>query len=182
VVNTVTNAGSAISQGAELDLRWRTTERLTVTAALAYLDSRYDEYIDAPCFTLQTVGCVNGRQDLSDKKLQFASDWKGSLSAEYIWSLPSGFELVAFAQFSYVDQFPLQADLDPDLWQGTYTKADARLTLKPEDGRWEAAIIGRNLGDKLTSNYGDDVPGQAGSVWRSLDPPMSMAFQAVVRF
>lgn len=182
VINTVTNAGSAISQGVELDLRWRTTERLTIAAALAYLDSSYDDYENAPCFTLQTAGCVNGRQDLSDKKLQFASDWKGTLSAEYVWSLPRGFELTGFAQLAYVDEFPLQADLDPNLWQGGYTKVDARLTLSNEENRWEMSVIGRNLGDKLTSNNGDDVPGQAGTLWRSLDPPMSIALQGVVRF
>lgn len=182
VINTVTNAGSAISQGFEFDLRWRATEQLTLFAALAYLDSKYDEYENAPCFTLQSAGCVNGRQDLSEKKLQFASDWKGTLSAEYQWTLPGGLLLTGFAQLSYVDRFPLQADLDPNLWQGSYTKVDARLTLANEDDRWELSVIGRNLGDKLTANYGDDVPGQAGSVWRSLDAPLSVAIQAVVRY
>lgn len=181
-INIVTNAGSADSQGVEFDLRWLATDQLTVFAAVAYLDSRYGDYKDAPCYTLQTSGCVNGRQDLTDKKLQFASDWKGTLSAEYIWPLSRGLELTGFMQLSYVDGFPLQADLDPKLWQGSYTKVDARLTLSNEENSWELSVIGRNLGDKLTSNYGDDVPGQAGTVWRSLDAPLSIALQGMVRF
>lgn len=181
-INIVTNAGSADSQGGEFDLRWLATDQLTLFAAVAYLDSRYGDYEDAPCYTLQTSGCVNGRQDLTDKKLQFASDWKGTLSAEYVWSLSRGLELTGFAQLSYVDAFPLQADLDPKLWQGSYTKFDARLTLSNEDNSWELSLIGKNLGDKLTSNYGDDVPGQAGTVWRSVDAPLSIAVQGMVRF
>jgi hypothetical protein len=50
------------------------------------------------------------------------------------------------------------------------------------DGRWELSLIGRNLNDKATSNYGDDVPGQAGSVWRSMDAPRSYSVQLLARF
>jgi len=182
VINTVTNAGSAISQGIEADLRWRAAEPLTITAAIAYLDSTYDEYDNAPCYTLQAVGCINGRQDLSGEKLQFATDWKGNLSAEYVWPLTNELELIGFVQVSYVDDFPLQADLDPKLFQDSYTKVDARVTLSNSDNGWELSLIGRNLNDKATSNYGDDVPGQAGSVWRSMDAPRSYALQLVARF
>ena len=128
------------------------------------------------------MGCVNGRQDLSGEKLQFASDWKGSASAEYIWPLPRRLELVGFVQVSYVEEFPLQADLEPKLFQDDFTKVDARLTLTNAGNSWELSLIGRNLNDKTTSNYGDDVPGQAGSVWRSMDAPRSFAVQAVARF
>lgn len=182
VINTVTNAGSAISQGVEVDLRWRPLDSLTLFAAVAYLDSTYDHYSDAPCYTLQTVGCFNGRQDLSGQPLQFASDWSGTANAEYIWDLSNGMELVGFVQLSYLDKFPLQADLDPKLWQDSYTKFDASIALVSAEGNWQVSLIGRNLNDKLTSNYGDDVPGQAGSVWRSVDPPRSIALQALLRF
>lgn len=182
VINTVTNAGSAISQGVEADFRWRATQGLTLTGVIAYLDSTYDEYDNAPCYTLQAVGCVNGRQDLSDEKLQFATDWKGSVSAEQVWSISDRLSLSGFVQVSYVDEFPLQADLDPKLFQDDYTKVDARLTLSANNGSWELSLIGRNLSDRKTSNYGDDVPGQAGSVWRSVDAPKSYAVQLVARF
>ncbi|MEJ8567977.1 TonB-dependent receptor domain-containing protein [Elongatibacter sediminis] len=182
VINTVTNAGSAITQGVELELRWRPLDRLTLFAAVAYLDSTYDEYTDAPCYTLQVTGCVNGRQDLSGEPLQFATDWKGTANAEYVWTLPGGMDVIGWVQYAFVDDFPLQADLDPKLWQDGYGKIDARLTLASADGNWQVSLIGRNLTDKLTSNYGDDVPGQAGTVWRSVDAPRSFAVQALFRF
>jgi len=96
--------------------------------------------------------------------------------------LPGDLELAGFVQLSYLDEFPLQADLDPKLWQDDYTKWDARLTLASTDSAWELSLIGRNLGDKKTSNYGDDVPGQAGSVWRSMDAPRSYSLQLLARF
>lgn len=180
--NTVTNAAGATSQGAELDITWRATEGLTLFMAIAYVDARYDEYDDAPCFTLQTAGCVNGRQNLSDEKMQFTSDWKATASAEYVWMLSDGLELTGFLQLSYVDEFPLQADLDPKLFQEEFVKVDARLTLADTDDSWELSLVGRNLDDELTTSIGDDVPAQAGTVWRSLDSPYSLALQATLRF
>lgn len=181
-VNTVTNAAGATSQGAEVDFTWRASEGLTLFVALAYLDSTYDDYDDAPCYTLQSAGCVNGRQDLSDQKLQFTSDWKGTASAEYVWVLGDNMTLTGFVQLSYVDDFPLQADLDPKLFQDEYIKVDARVTLANADGKWEVSLVGRNLDNELTTSYGDDVPAQAGTVWRSVDAPRSISLQATWRF
>jgi outer membrane receptor protein involved in Fe transport len=181
-INTVTNAGSAISEGVELDVTWAATDALTLFAAVAYLDSTYDDYEDAPCYTGQTAGCVNGRQDLSDQKLQFATDWKANVSAEYVWSLSDELNLTGFVQVSYSDDFPLQPDLDPDQTQDEYIKVDARLTLADVSGKWELSVIGKNLDNELTSHYGDDVPGQPGNLWRSVDAPRSVALQGMIRF
>ena len=181
-INTVTNAAGATSQGAELDFTWRASPGLTLFAAVAYIDSTYDDYEDAPCYTLQTTGCVNGRQDLSGEKLQFTSDWKGTASAEYVWQLDGGMELIGFLQLSYVDDFPLQADLDPSLFQDDYVKVDARVTLTNAGNSWALSIIGRNLGDELTTSYGDDVPAQPGTVWRSVDAPRSIVLQGTWYF
>jgi outer membrane receptor protein involved in Fe transport len=181
-INTVTNAAGATSQGLEADLTWRATDGLTLFANVAYIDSTYDDYQDAPCYTLQMTGCVNGRQDLSGEKLQFTADWKGSFSAEYVWRMGNGLELVGFLQVYYVDDFPLQADLDPSLYQDSYVKTDARLTLIGASQNWSLSLIGRNLGDELTTSYGDDVPAQPGTVWRSVDPPRSFSLQGTWRF
>ncbi len=183
-INTVTNASGATSQGAELDITWRATRALTLFGAVAYLDSTYDDYDDAPCYSLQTAaeGCVNNRQDLSDKDLQFASDWKASASAEYVWSLAGDLELIGFIQVLYVDEFPLSPDLDPKLVQDEYVKVDARIALTNLENTWEVALIGRNLDDETTTSYGDDIPGQAGSVWRSVDAPRAIALQATFRY
>lgn len=181
-VNTVTNAAGATSQGAEMDITWRASEALTLFGTIAYLDSTYDDYEDAACFTLQASGCVNGRQDLSGEKLQFTSDWKATASAEYVWDLGNDLALIGFLQLSYVDEYPLQTDLDPKHFQDDYVKVDARLTLSGADDKWELSLIGRNLDNELTASYGDDVPAQAGTVWRSVDAPRSLTLQGVIRY
>lgn len=179
IVNDVINVGESFSQGVEIDLRWRPTGSLTLVAAVAYLDSEFDEFADAPCYALQPApDCINGAQDLSGRPLQFAPDWRASANGKYVWNLPGGFELAGFLQAIYSDDFFLQQDLDPLLVQDEYVKFDASLTLLSPGDRWEVALIGRNLGDKVTANYGDDVPIQIGSVWKSVDPPRSLTVQA----
>ena len=72
--------------------------------------------------------------------------------------------------------------VDPSLFQDEYVKVDARVTLSNANNSWAVSIIGRNLDNELTSNYGDDVPAQAGTVWRSVDAPRSIALQGTWRF
>lgn len=47
---TVTNAGQARIQGVELDGRFLASEGLLFTAALAYLDFTWTDYVDGPCY------------------------------------------------------------------------------------------------------------------------------------
>jgi len=63
-----------------------------------------------------------------------------------------------------------------------YVKVDARLTLSGADSGWQVSLIGRNLDNDVSTSYGDDVPAQAGTVWRSVDAPRSLALQANLHF
>lgn len=183
----VGNAASAITQGLEADLKWALTERLTLSAAMAYLDAEYDEFDNAQCNTDQLLNgsCAGGTQDLSGKPLQYAPDWSGTLSAEYVLPLSGALELTGFMQVIYSDEFSLALDRDPNLTQEDYTKVDARLTLSDTDHSWEISLIGRNLGDETTSNFGNDAiggPMMAGTYFRMIDAPRSLALQGRLHF
>lgn len=183
IINDVVNAAKSTSEGVELELRWRPVNNLTLFGAVAYLDSTFDRFPNATCYALQpATECVNGSQDLSGKPSQFAPDWSATFESEYVWNLSGGYQLGAMLRAYYSDDFFLQVDLDPKLVQDDYWKFDASLLLSSPNNRWALALIGRNLSDKITANYGDDVPVQAGSVWKSVEPPRSLALQATLRF
>lgn len=183
IINDVVNAAEATSEGVELELRWRPVNALTLFAAVAYLDSSFDSFPESTCYALQPASeCINGSQDLSGKPFQFAPEWSANFQGDYVWDLSGGYQLGAMMRFYYSDDFFIQQDLDPRLIQEDFWKYDASLSLSGPDDRWALALVGRNLGDKLTSNYGDDVPVQAGSVWRSVEPPRSLALQATLKF
>ena len=183
IINDVLNVGDSTSQGVEVDLRWRATDNLVLTGSIAYLDSEFDEFPNATCYALQSpTECVAGQQDLAGRPFQFAADWRGSFSGEYTWRLQNGYQIVGFLQTYFSSDYFLQQDLDPNLVQDDYIKVDGRLTLNSPDDRWEISLVARNLGNVITANYGDDIPLQTGSVWKSVDAPRSFSIQGVWRF
>ena len=107
------------------------------------------------------------------------------MSGEYVWQLSANLELTAFVMVMYTDEFATVLDLDPNTWQESYTKIDARLRLGAADGKWDVALIGRNLTDEATTNFCNDAQGApfyAGSYFCFVDPPQSVALQATLRF
>ena len=183
IINDVLNVGESTSQGIEVDMRWRATENLTLFGSIAFLDSEFDKFPNATCYTLQSpTECIAGQQDLAGRPFQFAADWRGSLNGEYVWRLKNGYQIVGFLQAYFSTDHFLQQDLDPKLVQDDYIKFDGTLSLHSPDDKWEISLIARNLGNQITANYGDDIPLQTGSVWKSVDPPRSLTIQGTWRF
>ncbi len=156
----VGNASSAITEGLELDLKWRATEALTLNGIVTFLDSTFDDYTEAPCYHLQTMaqGCIGGVQDLSGKNTPYAPDLAATFNAEYVWQLSENLELTGFVQVVYSDDYLLQQDQDPLDMQGSFHKIDARLSLGDVEGRWKLSLVGRNLNDELTFSAANDLP------------------------
>ena len=179
----VGNAASAITQGAEVDFLWRPTEELTLGAIVAYLDAEYDKFPDAPCnqFQIDNGLCPTGVQDLSGKPLQYAPEYSYNLTAEYIWPVTDSLELVGFLRVYGEDDKELALDLDPNVRQSAYTKLDARLALADRDGRWDVALIGRNLTDKTTIGFGNDINFFRGSYFGITELPRSVMIQGTYR-
>jgi hypothetical protein len=94
-------------------------------------------------------------------------------------------ELSFMVRGSYTDRFLLQLDQDPDHFQDSYFKVDATIGLSSGDGRWKAELVGRNLTNKLTANFGnDDIASpdpRSSSSFFTIDPPRSYSLQFTVR-
>src|SRR5690606_6235025 len=180
----VTNAGSAKVDGVELDFRVRVTEALTVGGVFAYLDSRYGTFTTAPCRVGQTAaeGCVGAVQDLSGEPLPFAPDVSASLDFAYSHRIGAGCLLSVQGDATYVDEHFLAPDNDPRAVQGGYTKLNARLALSDEEENWEIALVGKNLTDKITKGFENDIVGFPGGFFSHVLPGRTVAIQGTVRF
>ncbi len=185
----VGNAASAVSQGLEVDLKWALTDRLLFNAAFAYLDAKYDKFPDAPCnFVLIASGNCTGvgqTTSLNGKVLPFAPEVSATFSGEYVLPVSDTMELVSFVQINYSDSYFLILDLDPNALQDSYTKVDARMTLRSINRTWEVSLLGRNLTNKLTRSFANDAlggPFMAGSYFSFVDAPRSVALQASFKF
>ncbi|MEH6589789.1 MAG: TonB-dependent receptor [Halioglobus sp.] len=197
----VSNAAEATTQGIELDTRWLLTENLEASASLAWLDYQYDDYDGAPCNTPQlashiettggSAGCVN---DLSGSTVNYAPKWTSALSTTYTAHLGESLEMRFTLDANFRDDYFLSADLDPSTIQDAYWKVNARIALTDVDGRWEVALIGKNLTDSdsfsastavpfgSTNTPTWNIPDYDGTFYGVSDRPLSVAIQASYNF
>lgn len=197
----VGNAGESISQGVEIDGRWRITERFTLGAAAAYLDAHYDQFTGATCTIPQAANPVNnpgclgadgtniapgetgGGQNLKDETLLFAPEWSANLNARYILPLSENLLLVNSMDINYEDEFFSALDLDPNTKHNDATIINARIALTSVDRDWSVALIGKNLTDEKTTIWNQDVPFTNSNSYFSLPSrPRTIAIQARYRF
>jgi outer membrane receptor protein involved in Fe transport len=189
----VGNAAETEVDGIELDGMMALTDELTLSFGLAYLDAAYKSFKDAGCTNDQTEdwvadGGVRNQcvQDLSGNRLQFAADWSGNFGLNYSTDISDNLGINASADLMYTDEFDTAADGDDVLVQDAYTKINARIELASLDGVWSVALLGKNLTDEETSNWGNDIPlagfGFAGSYFQMLEAPRSYAIQARYSF
>lgn len=181
VINT-RNSGAARTYGIDFDMNFRPRgiEGLTLSASLNWNNAHYKQLDTLGCYPNQTVsqGCnLNPvavtptatnpaavrylAQNLNGAQMIRAPEWSGNFGFSYEFPVSSGWKL----RFNNNNQFsskyasflangrPVRADTGlPDNFQPHYFKFDAGLALKSDDDRWEFAVIGKNLGDKLVAS------------------------------
>ena len=182
ILNVVSNAGEATTQGVELDSRWAVADWLTLGGALAYLDAEYDDYQGVPCNQSGTLPpASNGVNcDASGSDLPFSPEWSGAAFADLSVPITSGLNLFGNLTVSYSDDYFSDGTFDPDLAQESYTKFDASIGLGASDGRWNLSVIGKNLSDEEINMSGQ--PLGAGYDIAYLMPPRLVVVQATWRF
>jgi len=119
---------------------------------------------------------MGGVQDLSGKRRAFAPDWSGSLGLDLTAPVGAN-QLRVNPSVSFSSKYFASATADPLIEQPGYAKLDLRVGFGPQDGHWEAALIGRNLTDVYTANFRLGVPAGDGSVIALADRGRSVAIQ-----
>jgi len=189
----VGNAAKTETKGFEIDGQVALTEALRFMGALAYLDATYDSFPDAACNVEQIqawIAAGNSRnscvQDLSGEPLQFSPDWSANLALDYTTLVADGLELTLGVDAVYSDEYVVANDGDPLLSQDSYWKYNARIQLASTAETWSIAVLGKNLGDEKTTQWGNDVPlggqGFDGTYFQHIDPPRSYEVRAKYRF
>jgi iron complex outermembrane receptor protein len=183
----VRNAGRARITGLEIDARWRATRNLTFTGSMALTDFEFREYF-GQCAFGRTPDAPDGVNcDYTGKSNEFVADWVATLGAEYSRAVGDGFRFRAGADLYYTTRFFVAPTLDERQVQGAFAKLNARLALGADSGRWEVALLGKNLTGRRILSYGNDTP-LAGSIfgafsaWRSTEPGRTVAVQGSLRF
>jgi iron complex outermembrane recepter protein len=178
VIATV-NAGAARSYGIDFDVAYNppAVEGLGLNASVNWNHARYVTLNNVPCWGGQTIalGCnqflnpatgLYTAQNLNGTPLLRAPTWQSSFGFTYNYALPSNYQLVFTnnnsVSSSYVTDLAAGRP-NHDNMQTGYIKADLSLTLQGPDDKWEIALIGKNINDKLTtgtcanSDFGEGV-------------------------
>jgi iron complex outermembrane receptor protein len=163
------------------------SDRLTVGASMAWLDSYFTSFINGPCNAEQTdaayrAGNPDCRQDLSGEGTDYAPEVSASLTSQYVQPIGSTMELRLQLDLNYSDEYFYTQDRDESDLQEAYYKINGRVSLLHFDQGWEVALIAKNLTNEMTRSSGNDVPLFVGAHFAATDAPRSIAIEGVMRF
>lgn len=181
ILQSVQNAASARSRGIELSSRLEASPMVTLYTDIAYLDSEFSAFTNGPCTVIQGLTIPNCVQDLSGKSRPYAPEWSGSAGMNF--TIPvTGDNVITFdPSVHFTSSYAQQANNDPLFDQPGYAKIDARLGYGSDDGRWEIALIGKNLTDKITASVRNNVATTPGTIWAVPEIGRSFALQLTLK-
>ncbi|MGB1141891.1 MAG: TonB-dependent receptor, partial [Halioglobus sp.] len=181
----LTNAGTAETYGAEIDLNWVPLDNTTLTLAYAYNHGEYEDFEGGPCWTGQTWhtsqpdpgdpepdnpdnACDRSGGDLAgnpdnvvvvtgNHDFRLTDELAGFLYAEYIW----------------VDERMTDVNNDPEKYDDSYNLVNVRAGLLYEP--WDTSLVlwGRNLTDEEYTSTIADAPAQTGRYIAYYNEPMT---------
>jgi iron complex outermembrane receptor protein len=138
-VSLFTNAAKARTQGAELELTARPAAGVTLNAAVGYLDAKYEE------FNTLVGGVVT---DVSDRELVNAPEWSGSLGLTFEHRLSPWLLGTLHVDGAYRGKTYTEITASEVLAQDSYTLANAFVSVRTDDDRWELRAGAQNLTDE----------------------------------
>ena len=150
-----TNASEASGSGVELDAIWSPFADFRLQAGVAYLDAKYDEFLQGE---LDPITFVPVTIDRSGNRLTRAPKWQYNLGADYGHSLGGAGRLDLSAAYVYQSRVYFHAANDDFRSQDGYGLLEARATYTALSDKWSLSIFGENL---LDENYLIDAGGLA---------------------
>lgn len=186
--NFVRNAAESRSQGIELEASWAVNSYFTLSGAFTLLDSEYRDYQGAEPTEDQKLAFVlldpanndpddAPRQDLSGHTTPFAPDFSGNVSGILVVPVSDRFELSMTGTLIFSSEYQLTATDDPLTVQPSYTRVDAGITFRPQEGPWAFDVIGKNLTDETIRTFSTITPTTFGTLLSNRQPYRSIAFQ-----
>jgi iron complex outermembrane recepter protein len=164
IIQTI-NAAGANTKGVDLDFNYRPlqVEGLRVSGATNYNHARFTQFPNAQCINGQTIGqgCdqvfnpgtgLFTGQDLTGVPLPHASTWQFNGAIDYDLPVSDTQSVRAGLGAQYITRYLRTLGTDPTYYQPGYVKIDANLAYGPKNGRWEVALVGRNLTDRIISS------------------------------
>ena len=144
IVTRLINAGDVTTKGLEVDLTARVLPQLTLTAGVAHILARVDNFACPPG---AAASC-----DINGRRLPFSPDWKASLRAKYTLPLSGDLSMDFGADANWQSETNFDLQQQPDSVQPAYGIVNATISLQSTKG-WRVALLAKNLFDQSYATF-----------------------------
>jgi iron complex outermembrane receptor protein len=161
-----TNAGSATTEGIELEFVFRPLDGLSLSGGATYLESSVDiDGLNCPLSFQAAAPVMVGSspinvcyrpaataspiQNVRDGSLPSSPEWRGNLTARYDFDVP-GTSWSSFVQLAASSQSKMNfvIEQDPLTVHDSYTIVDASLGFRDQTNRYRLTLFAKNLFDE----------------------------------
>jgi iron complex outermembrane receptor protein len=137
----IVNAAAAKAKGVEVESVLVISKALRLNANVGYLDTRYTDPGDASQIQLNST-------------FASAPKWSYSLGAQYTHQMTSGGEVVARADWGWMDDYQRSRETRFQSLQKAFGLLNARVHYQPPSGKWRLSLFGTNLTNQKYLNSG----------------------------
>ena len=174
------------------DYRLPAIEGLSLNATANYNVATYTSFPNAPCFGGQTAaeGCyINAAgsqvQNLAGKRLNNAPIWTGRFGFSYHTGIARRYAATWDVDSNFSSAYFYTPEMNPNSLQKNYVTLNTALHFGPSDGRWDFALIGRDLFNTVWATVGQDdgtvTPGVTADALGIAVRPRQVLLQLTVR-
>lgn len=164
----LSNQGEVISQGIELESKFRISRGLNVNASVAYVDAQYGEDV--------SDAAIAGR------RLNSSPMWRMQTGGSYVKRMNESVTLISSGNLTYQSAQVTGADLSPLKAQSGYALANARIGLRFQEHDADIVLWGSNLTDETYKMVTFDSVLQPGSLQSYLGSPRAWGVELTKRF
>lgn len=147
----VNNASAAKVQGIEAETRVAIGDHLQFGGSIAYLDFKYTDWKQGQCpYGLApniavAPSTVPNFCNYTGASAIFAPKWSGSAAIDFNYPVGDSLKFTANANLDFSSRYRAGNVLEVYNEQAPYAKLGARIGVGDIDGKWEIAVVGRNL-------------------------------------
>lgn len=170
------NAGKARSQGVEANFNYVILGGFDIFGSFAFLDTEFRDFPGALC-AYNLVGCTPATNNAAGYPLPRAPRRSGTLGFNVTLPLTEDWEFVGSSALTFRSFSYLEETYNPAAGQSGYGKYDLRAGVRSTDKHWEVALVGKNLGDKITASHAFNTP-VTGGISKFIQESRTIALQA----
>ena len=167
--NTLINADQTKGQGFELDLDAYLTDRLLLTLGVSYNDTEIDDPnlaiqpCGGGCTVLDPAGPVAGTVSIDGNSLPQAPEWIANATLRYGVPVGDG-ELYFYTDWAYRSEVSFFLYESKEFTGPSLVEGGLRIGYDWGDGRYQAAVFGRNILDEVLAVGGIDFNNLTGFI------------------